>query len=203
MPKRSLRQLMLARRRALTHDEWRDSSLQAQRNLLNLQEYLAASCIALYAPIQNETDTAEIFAAAILAGKRVLCPAFCGQEIVLRQVKEPFSFKMGKFGIPEPPLESSEYLADEPGLIVVPGVAFDPSGHRIGFGKGYYDRFLNNPMRSAKLTGLCHDFQVTAEAIPAEEHDIRMDTVVTDKRVIRCGSNRRHIIGPDSHRGGY
>ena len=203
MPKQLLRQQMLAQRRILTLDEWRDSSLLAQNSLLSLQEYLAASCIALYAPIQNEIDTAQILAAALLTGKRVLYPALLGHEIVLRQVKEPACFKEGKFGIQEPCQDNFDYLADEPNLIVVPGVAFDLSGHRIGFGKGYYDRFLNNPMRSAKLTGLCHDFQVTAEAVPTEEHDIRMDIVVTEKRVIRCGSNRRHIIGPDSHRGGY
>ena len=184
MPKRSLRQQILARRRALSHDQWLTSSRIAQRRLIALEEFAQADCIALYAPVHNETDTADILEAAFAAGKRVLYPAVCGDRMVFRQVEELQSLAEGSFGILEPCSTGIDHHADEPDLIVVPGVAFDPHGHRVGYGKGYYDRFLQHPGRTAHLVGLCHDFQLIDGAIPADEHDIRMELIVTDRRVV-------------------
>lgn len=203
MPKRPLRQQMLARRRVLSLDEWRASSRLAQENIITLEEYRRAECIALYSPAHNEIDTAAVLAAAFLDGKRVLYPAVCGREMVFRQVTGLDCLEPGCFGILEPCSTGIEHAADEADLIVVPGVAFDQSGHRIGFGKGFYDRFLGHPDRKAHLVGLCHDFQLIGAAIPAEVHDIRMEIIVTDMRIVRCRSNRSRPDGPDSHRGGY
>lgn len=203
MPKRTLRQQMLAHRRALTHDEWLLSSRLAQHYLLALGEYTRAGCIALYAATHNEIDTALIVQTAFAAGKRVLYPAVCGQHMVLRQVEGLEQLSQGCFGILEPCSTGVDHQADEADLIVVPGVAFDHSGHRIGYGKGFYDRFLQHPGRTAALVGLCHDFQLIDGDIPADRHDIQMDIVVTEQRTLACGSNRRHPDGPNSHRGGY
>jgi 5-formyltetrahydrofolate cyclo-ligase len=203
MPKRSLRQQMLARRRSLSCDEWLTSSYLAQRNFLSLEEYALAACIALYAPAHNEADTAEILEASFKAGKRVLYPAVCGDRMVFRQVEGVASMERGSFGILEPCPTGIDHHADEADLIVVPGVAFDSEGHRIGYGKGFYDRFLRHPGRTAHLVGLCHDFQLIDGNIPAEGHDIRMEIIVTDKRIVRCRGNRSRLEGPDSHRGGY
>ena len=90
----------------------------------------------------------------------------------------------GAFGILEPRPTGIEHQADEADLIVVPGVAFDLSGHRIGYGKGYYDRFLKHPERKTHLVGLCHDFQLIDGSIPIDRHDIQMDIIVTDRRII-------------------
>jgi 5-formyltetrahydrofolate cyclo-ligase len=184
MPKRSLRQQILARRRALSHDQWLASSRLAQRSLIALEEFSQADCIALYAPAHNETDTAGILEAAFAAGKRVLYPAVCGERMVFRQVEGLHHLSEGSFGILEPCPTRIDHHADEPDLIVVPGVVFDPAGHRIGYGKGFYDRFLQHPGRKAHLVGLCHDFQLIDGTIPAEGHDIRMELVVTDRRII-------------------
>jgi 5-formyltetrahydrofolate cyclo-ligase len=202
MPKRTLRQQMLAQRRELAPDEWILSSLQAQQNLLALTEYSRAGCIALYAAVHNEIDTALIVEIAFAAGKRVLYPAVCGHHMVLRRVEALEQLTRGCFGILEPCSTGVDHQADEADLIVVPGVAFDRSGHRVGYGKGYYDRFLQHPERTATLVGLCHDFQLIDGDIPADPHDIRMEIVVTERRTITCGSNRRHPDGPNSHRGG-
>ena len=185
MPKRSLRSQLLAERRALSHDSWRASSREAQLNLLSLDEYAAAECIALYAPAHNETDTALILAEAFQAGKRVLYPAVCGHQMVFRHVERVEELREGTYGILEPCPTGIDHQADEADLIVVPGVAFDLTGHRIGYGKGFYDRFLQHPGRSAHLVGLCHDFQLTDGAFPADVHDIPMEIVVSDKRIIR------------------
>jgi 5-formyltetrahydrofolate cyclo-ligase len=157
----------------------------AQQQLVSLAEFARASCIALYAPTHNETDTANILTDAFAAGKRVLYPAVCGDQMVFRQVEGVECLAEGCFGILEPCPTGCDHQADEPDLIVVPGVAFDLSGHRIGYGKGFYDRFLQHPGRKAHLVGLCHDFQLIDGAIPAEGHDIRMEIIVTDQRIIR------------------
>lgn len=185
MPKHSLRARLLAERRALSHDSWHASSSKAQLNLLSLAEYASAECIALYAPAHNETDTGLILAAAFQAGKRVLYPAVCGHQMVFRHVERVEALQEGAFGILEPCPTGTDHQADEADLIVVPGVAFDLGGHRIGYGKGFYDRFLQHPGRRAHLVGLCHDFQLTDDALPADVHDIPMEIIVTDKRIIR------------------
>lgn len=185
MSKRSLRTQLLTQRRSLSQESWHSSSLAAQLKLLSLDEYSRAECIALYAPAHNETDTGLILAGAFQAGKRVLYPSVCGHHIVLRAVKHIEALQKGAFGILEPCATGVDHQADEADLIVVPGVAFDLSGHRIGYGKGFYDRLLQHPDCKAHLVGLCHDFQLTDSAIDTEAHDIPMEIIVTDKRVIR------------------
>ncbi|NVN88972.1 MAG: 5-formyltetrahydrofolate cyclo-ligase [Desulfuromonadales bacterium] len=202
MPKRTLRQQMLAHRRSLSHDSWLEASRHAQLNTLTLPEFSRAGCVALYSPVHNEIDTALILEAAFATGKRTLFPVVCGQDMVLRQVDHLKQLKRGCFGVLEPCGMSPDHLADEADLIIVPGVVFDPTGHRIGYGKGFYDRFLQSPGLRAALVGLCHDFQLIDQNLPADRHDIRMDIIVTEQRIICCGSNRRHPDGPDSYRGG-
>ena len=188
MPKRSLRSHFLAQRRSLSHDLWCSSSSAAQINLLSLDEYADAKCIALYAPAHNEVDTGLILADAFHAGKRVLFPAVCGNQMVFRRVDHIDELQEGTFGILEPCPTGTDHQADEADLIVVPGVAFDLAGHRIGYGKGFYDRFLHHPDCSAHLVGLCHDFQLTEGIIPADVHDIPMEIIVSEIRIIRTGS---------------
>jgi 5-formyltetrahydrofolate cyclo-ligase len=176
---------LLAQRRALGHDAWRVSSHAAQLNLLSLDEYAQSECIALYAAAHNETDTELILTAAFRAGKRVLYPAVCGNQMVFRSVERIEALQKGMFGILEPCPTGIDHQADEADLIIVPGVAFDMSGHRIGYGKGFYDRFLRHQACTAHLVGLCHDFQLTEVPIKADVHDIPMEIVVTDTRIIR------------------
>lgn len=185
MPKHSLRSQLLKKRRALTNAEWSASSLAAQINLLSLVQYKRADCIALYAPAKNETDTEFILLSALKCKKRVLYPVVSGNQMLFRQVERIESFQKGAFGILEPTPNGIDHQADEADLIVVPGVAFDTNGHRIGYGKGFYDRFLHHPGRKAHLIGLCHDFQLIEGDIPVETHDIPMEIVVTDKQIVR------------------
>lgn len=188
MPKHSLRRRMLASRRSLAHDEWHAASLLAQQRLIALDEFREAACMALYAPIHNEIDTALLLETAFVAGKRVLYPAVCGNHLVFRQVEGLECLSQGCFGILEPCATGRDHQADEADLIVVPGVAFDLNGHRIGYGKGFYDRFLQHPGRKALLAGLCHDFQLIGTPLPSDPHDIRMDLIISDQRVIRVVS---------------
>ena len=185
MPKSLLRSQLLAERHALTHSEWSQSSQSAQLSLLSLNEYLQAKCVALYASVRNETDTKLIFHSALDLGKRILYPVVCDRQMIFRNVERLELLQKGAFGILEPPYSGIEQQTDEADLIIVPGVAFDLSGHRIGYGKGFYDRFLHHTKHIPYMIGLCHDFQLLEEAIPVDIHDIPMNMIVTNTRIIR------------------
>ena len=184
MPKKALRRDLLARRRAMDQAVWQTASNAAQQRLSELELFRQAACIALYSPIQQEVDTELLFAKARVAGKRVLYPLVCGDTLQFREVSETGQRAAGAFGILEPCSFGEDHSLETADLIVVPGVAFDLLGHRIGFGKGYYDRCLSQHQKHGALVGLCHDFQLL-DKIPAEGHDIRMQYVVTDTRVIQ------------------
>jgi 5-formyltetrahydrofolate cyclo-ligase len=184
MPKKALRRDLLARRRAMDRAVWQIASEAAQQQLAGLKLFQQAACIALYSPIQQEVDTELLFASARSAGKQVLYPLVCGNNLQFREVNEAGQRASGAFGILEPCSVGEDQNLASADLIVVPGVAFDLQGHRIGFGKGYYDRCLSQLPKHGILVGLCHDFQLL-EQIPAERHDIRMQYIITDKRIIQ------------------
>lgn len=181
MPKRSIREEMLARRQHLAADTCLACSLLAQQRLLLTPEFTAASVVGLYCPVRNEVFTEEIFTAARLAGKAVAYPRVRGDQLDFVEVKQREELVPGAYRILEP---SGAKIVPLPALemIVVPGVAFDFTGHRLGYGKGYYDRFLQEGR--GPLVGLCFDFQLVSK-LPAEDHDIRMDLLITDKRMLR------------------
>lgn len=195
MPKRSIRDELLARRRHLAVETCLGRSLAAQQSLLLAPEFVAATVVALYSPVRNEVFTEEIFTEARRCGKIVAYPRVRGALLEFVEVKERQELETGAYGILEPcgvhvvPLAALE-------LIVVPGVAFDLAGHRLGYGKGYYDRLLHECR--GLLVGLCFDFQLV-EKLPAEAHDVRMNMVVTDERTLHfaadgSGSNRQPNI---------
>lgn len=190
MPKRTVRSSMLARRSGLTSEQWQVASLLAQQRMLELVPFQRAERVALYAPLQNEIDTALLFAAARAAGKRVYYPLVCGELLAFHEVMDLEQLSQGSFGILEPcPVTAAQ---EQPGfdLMVVPGVAFDLRGHRVGFGKGYYDRYLANLQQLPVLVGLCHDFQVCPE-VPAEGHDFRMHYLVSESRTVQLAVTDR------------
>lgn len=183
MPKTALRRQLLVQRSSMDQASWQTASRAAQLRLAELDLFVQATCIVLYAPIRQEVDTELLFYKACSEGKQVLYPSVCGDELQFREVEELSQCSPGSFGILEPCLTGNEFPLSVADLIVVPGVAFDLQGHRIGFGKGYYDRCLSRLPKHGHLIGLCHDFQVL-DHIPAEEHDVRMKFVVTEKRLI-------------------
>ena len=183
MPKKSLRARMLAIRRELSDAQWLDSSIKAQERLLQIDRFLQSKCIAIYSPVQRELDTNLLFNAARVDGKKVLYPKVCGTELVFSEVTDQQELVSGCFGICEPGINAKEHGLAAVDLMVVPGVAFDLNGHRLGFGKGFYDRCLADQRGSMLLVGFCHDFQLQ-ERIPVEDHDIRMDLIITEKRVV-------------------
>lgn len=183
MPKKPIRAALLAQRKHLSLDTCLHLSLEAQQRLLQLPEFAAADAIALYSPIRNEPFTEEVFRQARRLGKQVAYPRVEGDAMAFFEVADHDELQPGNFGVLEPrgdrllPVERLD-------LLLVPGVAFDLAGHRLGYGKGFYDRLLQRRAPHGRLVGFCYEFQLLP-ALPAEPHDVRMDLLVTEQRTLR------------------
>ncbi|MDF2628431.1 MAG: 5-formyltetrahydrofolate cyclo-ligase [Symbiobacteriaceae bacterium] len=181
MEKQQLRTEMLARRQSLAPDERERRSLAAQEALIGSPAFAAAHQILIYIAFRGEVGTERIAEAAVTAGKGLVLP---------RVVKEPRGLVLhaysgnqaalarGAYGIMEPRPEWPVVTPAEVDLVVVPGVAFDRTGGRLGYGGGYYDRLL--PMMGhARLAGLAYECQVV-EGLPKDPHDIPVDGLATE-----------------------
>jgi 5-formyltetrahydrofolate cyclo-ligase len=183
MPKNAVRQTLLAQRRTLSAPMAQAMSRTAQERMLALPVFQQARVLALYVATHNEVETGLLCAEAMAMGKTVLYPAVVGHTLEFRQYECGQTLVRGGFGIGEPPVGSPVWQPEQMDLIVVPGVAFDRQGQRIGYGKGYYDRVLHALEGSGRLWGLCYDFQLIDEVVHMP-HDALMDGVVTEHRVI-------------------
>lgn len=182
MPKTSIRRDMLARRKSLPAATCLALSFRAQQRLLESPEFAAAGTVALYSAIRNEVFTEAIFAAASKLGKTVVYPRVGAAGLEFVEVSALRDLGPGAFGILEP-TGSRTVPLQRLDLVVVPGVAFDFTGHRLGYGKGFYDRVLHGCERRGVLVGLGFELQLV-EALPVQAHDVRMDMIVTEERTL-------------------
>lgn len=136
-------------------------------------DFLRADIVMLYNALPDEVQT-QSFLERWRFKKRIVLPTVVGDDIIPVEYAKDTDFAVGDFNILEPQNEPYSGTFD---LIVVPGVAFDREGNRIGRGKGYYDRFLSQHL-AVKRIGICFDFQLVEE-VPAENFDIRMDEVIS------------------------
>lgn len=181
MSKNAIRKRILSRRDALSAAEITSLSQEVAAQFLSSLPYAAASTLALYCSIRSEVATSGIFAAALRAGKRVLYPRTVGTTLEFVAVETLEALEESRFGICEPRSGEAFPLAAID-LIVLPGVAFDEKGIRLGYGLGCYDRALAE-VGQPTLVGLAYDFQIVA-LLPREEHDIPVDFVVTERKIL-------------------
>lgn len=186
MKKERLRgELLEARRRMAFEEVFRLSAL-VQKRFLNSDFFRSSERLALYSSFQNEVLTDEIFQRAIELGKEVFFPRVVkgAGRLAFFRVDRLSDLSPGSYEVPEPG-EGAEAKAgpDSFDLVVVPGVAFDLKGNRIGYGKGYYDKFLKDV--KSGIVALAYGFQVLSEEIPAEPHDMRVSAIVTEKKVFK------------------
>lgn len=154
-----------------TLTEWSADILQLLENHPLFQQ---AGTVLLYHSLPDEVQTHD-FVNRWTQEKRMILPVVVGNELELRIYTGPQDMEVGSYGIAEPVgKEFTDYAAID--LAVIPGVAFDNSGRRLGRGKGYYDRLL--PKLQAPKLGICLPFQLVSE-VPSESFDIRMDGLIT------------------------
>lgn len=178
MDKKALRREIGAKKRAMTAQEIEAASARLAEKLFTCELYQSASAIYGYLSYNQEVRTEPILQHALQDGKRVAVPKVFGDEMRFLWIDDLNSVAPGAFNIPEP-------IADEPvahdptALVLMPGLAFDAEGHRLGYGGGFYDRYLANEPNHP-LVALCYDFQML-DHLETETHDIPVDLVIVDK----------------------
>lgn len=186
MEKSFARSHMLSLRSALGSDECSAKSERICRKFLDSDDYKNASSILMYKSYNNEVDTDTVLDVALSEGKTV---AFPRSQIINGEPELGFyvvgnreSFVPGYKGIPEPD-DNCVRFTGKADICITPGVAFDMACHRVGYGKGFYDRFLRNN-DVGTVIGFAYDCQI-AESIEADDTDISPDMVITETSVYR------------------
>lgn len=148
-----------------------------------IESALFKNCSSLFAyiDVRNEVRTRPLIDYCLKTGKPVFVPVTRDKGMFFTRLLDFSHLKDGAYGIPEPenPVPAEP---DEQALFVIPGVGFDKSGNRVGYGAGYYDKYLSR-RKPFHLLGICFEIQLV-DILPAEEKDIRMDSVLTEKRWI-------------------
>lgn len=174
--KKELRSIVRQRKGEHSAEELEALSRQATTRLLELAEVKAAHTVMLYCALPDEVQTLPLIRALKDEGKRILLPAVTGAtEMELRVYETDNDLRTGSFGIMEPAGRAFT-KTEEIDVMIIPGMAFDAAGNRLGRGKGYYDRFLAMAHRAYRI-GVCFPFQMFDE-IPAGEFDVKMDKVI-------------------------
>lgn len=180
-----IRLAALDRREALSSDERKAKGEAIRERLWSLEEFKRAKCVLFYASFRSEVETLGMIADALRDGKRVMVPKVEASGLTVSEINGLGELSKGYMGIPEPSGDKAGAIGDAD-LIVLPGAAFDESGNRLGYGRGYYDKLLSGTKGKVPLIALAFDVQVT-ESVPSEAHDIKVDAIVTEKRVIWTG----------------
>lgn len=156
------------------------------QNFLILPEIRDKKIFFIYRSFGSEADTMPVINALLHAGKTVLFPRVEGENMVAAEYRGQPT-RTSPYGIEEPTGEEYKNKEDID-VTILPLLAADKNGNRLGYGGGYYDKFLKDI--SCLKIGYCYDFQISDEPFSfAEEHDVRLDLIVTDKRVIRTERN--------------
>ena len=175
MDKQALRKEIRDQKRAMTEEMIVAKSEKLGELFAASELYQNAKSIYGYLPYNQEVRTVAMLEQAIRDGKRVAVPKCYGDEMRFIWMEDLSKVEKGYAGIPEP-VEDGPVADDHTALVLMPGLAFDPQGHRIGYGGGFYDRFLAEETEHPTLA-LCYDFQML-EHLETEEFDIPVDCVL-------------------------
>ena len=187
--KKQLRKEIIAARMSQVDSEAAEKSASIAEKLRSLPEFQNAKLIMFYLDFRKEVATGEIIRQCLEEGKRVVIPITDTKNIRLipsEIIDYPGDLTPGTWGILEPKSECVRPV--EPtkiDFVVVPGVSFDTSGNRLGYGGGFYDRFLRRLRPDAAFAALAFELQIQDDVYP-EAHDYPMQYVITESRIINC-----------------
>ncbi len=194
--KRALRRAMAEQRDALSAESRTEMAMRAAELVADLSETRAARTVAGFVSTRSEIDTQPLLDLLRNRGIDVVLPrvstGLLPPRLRFHRVDTREDLVFGIFGLLEPRQDAPEVPAHEIDLFMVPGLAFDRGGTRVGYGGGYYDELAayvraHPDATSARFVGFGFDFQVV-DACPGGEWDVPLDVVVTNERVIRCRS---------------
>ena len=175
MDKKALRRFIREQKRAMTEADIETRSAKLGQLFAASDAYKNARTIYGYLPYNQEVRTVPMLERALQDGKRVAVPKVYGEDMKFIYLSDLSQVEKGYAGIPEP-IADGPVADDETALVLMPGLAFDPQGHRIGYGGGFYDKFLAAEPGHPTLA-LCYDFQMLPH-LDTEEFDIPVDTVL-------------------------
>lgn len=182
MNKSILRQSFRAKRAAFGEELINTASEAACRNIEKLKEFSGADTVLLYYPIKNEISPLPLLEIA-KAGKKQIAFPVCEDNgtLTFRAVSTLNELKKSKFGLLEPAKEAKIAEITEKTLCIVPALAFSSDGYRLGYGKGFYDKFLQD--FAGISAGICYS-QLVLDTLPTESHDKRVDILITESEVL-------------------
>lgn len=175
MDKQALRKMIREKKRAMTEMQIEEASARLAQQLYQSPLYRQATTIYGYLPYNQEVRTIPMLEQALAEGKRVAVPKVYGDEMRFLYIDDLSRVEKGYAGIPEP-IDDEPVAEDPTALVLMPGLAFDRMGRRIGYGGGFYDKFLSAEPDHPTLA-LCYGFQMLDE-LPTEEFDIPVDCVL-------------------------
>ena len=184
-----LRKRILALRRSQSPQVIARKSDEVKRKLLRTAQFCEARTIFFYLALADEVQTEKLIDHSLKLGKRVAVPLIesHNNQILISKLKDPKrELEPGRLGILQPKKNFYRPLTtEELELVIVPGVAFDKRGSRLGFGKGFYDRFLKRVPDKTKSIALAFELQLVDDIRP-QPHDAPVDYIITEKRIIEC-----------------
>lgn len=180
--KSDLRKRLLMRRRSRSPEERRRIDGDVFRQITSLEAYRQARTVFLYCSTDEEIDTRQLMEDAFCTGKQVCVPLCTDRhgEMEARKIRSAIDLIPGRYGIAEPLPDTPMVPPEEIDLCIVPCLSADLNGYRLGYGGGYYDRFLSQtPAKSAALCAEC----CLVPSLPAEPHDRPCNIIVTERRI--------------------
>lgn len=175
MDKKALRRAIREQKRAMTEAEIVSRSEKLGELFVNTEVYRTAKTLYGYLPYNQEVRTVPMLQQALRDGKKVAVPKIYGDTMKFLYLDDLSRVEKNEMGIPEP-VDDTPVADDPTALVLMPGVAFTRKGDRMGYGGGFYDRFLAEEPNHPTLA-LCYEFQIV-ESLPTEEFDIPVDTVL-------------------------
>ena len=187
--KKKLRSVYLEKRNQKDPEQRAAASKKIREWVFANKRYKAAQTVFVYASYKSEVETKELIQGALRQGKRVAVPKVHGTEMFFYEIQSWEELFPGYQGILEPQNAGREPLVPAANdVMLIPGAVFDHKGGRIGYGGGYYDKYLDKIFGAygyyPYLIGLAFACQISPKKIPLEEHDKKMDCIITERRVI-------------------
>ena len=156
-----------------------NKSLIIKDKIKELDIYKNSNSIAIYSSMRSEVDTKELINESLSLGKKVLLPRIINKnKMIFIEINDNTVYERNSFGVLEPIGEECNDID----LIIVPGVAFDKDNNRLGYGRGYYDKYLKD--KDLYKIGICYQEQLV-DLLPVDKYDIKMDMVITNELVYR------------------
>ena len=185
---------MRSRRNSIPESVRAEKSASIWGALRGLESFKNAAVIAFFAGFGSEVQTLPMIEGSLALGKRVLLPkVISNADMIFFEIDSIMKLEPGTMGIPEP-IGSAEVFAGTPDMVLLPGLAFGRSGERLGYGRGYYDRYLQNLPNKVTKVALCYSEQLL-DRVPMGDGDIAADYIITENESIAAAKDTARVSG--------